>query len=81
MFGETSINPQLRPTFGSSQNEAEKKMFTEALNKMTNAVTQNVNNKGQTYNIGDVTLEVNDLKDVLTLDQFVSVIKKAKAFS
>lgn len=33
---------------------------------------------GTTYNIGDVSLDVKDLKDVLTLEDFVNVIKRAK---
>lgn len=33
------------------------------------------------YNIGDVTLDVNKLEDVTTLNDFVSVLRQAKAFS
>lgn len=36
---------------------------------------------GTVYNIGDVTLDVRQLKDVLTLEQLVSVLKRAKEFS
>lgn len=36
---------------------------------------------GTTYNIGDVTLDVSSLEDVATLEQFVTVIRRAKAFA
>lgn len=36
---------------------------------------------GNTYNIGDVTLDVNDLKDIVTLEQLVTIIKRAKALA
>ena len=82
MFGGTSIRPSLIPTIQSSQNEAKNDDVIEAINKMsTNIVKNSSNVKGDTYNIGDVTLDVKDLGDVLTLDQFVAVIKKAKSFS
>ena len=83
MFGTTSINPQLVPQIQNRQNGAsESEVFKNAVDKMSNTIvnSQKTNNS-PTYNIGDVTLEVGDLKDVLTLDQFVAVIKKAKAFS
>lgn len=35
---------------------------------------------GPTYNIGDVTLEVSKLEDVATLEEIVTVFRKAKAF-
>lgn len=83
MFGTTSINPQLVPQIQNRQNGAtEGEVFKQAVDKMSSTIvnSQKTNN-APTYNIGDVTLEVGDLKDVLTLDQFVAVIKKAKAFS
>lgn len=36
---------------------------------------------GNTYNIGDVTLDVSDLKDIVTLEQLVTIIKRAKALA
>lgn len=83
MFGTTSINPQLVPQIQNRQNGAsETEMFKEAVDKMSNTIVQSQQtNNSPTYNIGDVTLKVDDLKDVLTLDQFVAVVKKAKAFS
>ena len=83
MFGATSINPTLIPNMRNNQNGGiDGELIKDAVDKMSLTITQSQQaNKSPTYNIGDVTLEVNDLKDVLTLDQFVSVIKKAKAFS
>lgn len=42
---------------------------------------QKTSSGNTTYNIGDVTLKVSDLKDVLTLEQFVEVVKRAKSFA
>lgn len=83
MFGTTSINPTLMPIMQNRQNRAtEGEMFKEAVDRMSNTIVQSQQtNNSPTYNIGDVTLKVDDLKNVLTLDQFVDVIKKAKAFS
>ena len=36
---------------------------------------------GTTYNIGDIKLSMDDLKDIVTLEQFVEVVKRAKAFA
>lgn len=36
---------------------------------------------GTTYNIGDVTLNVRELEDILTLEQFVEILKRAKSFA
>ena len=41
-------------------------------------IAEEMGNAGTTYNIGDVTLDVKDLKDILTLEQLVAVIKRAK---
>ena len=82
MFGTTSIRPSLVPMMRNRQNEATNDDLIEAINTMSSNIVQTTNsNRGETYNIGDVTLEVGDLKDVVTLEQLVSVIKKAKAFS
>lgn len=82
MFGTTSIRPSLVPMMRNRQNEATNDDLIEAINTMSSNIVQNTNStRGETYNIGDVTLEVGDLKDVVTLEQLVSVIKKAKAFS
>lgn len=81
MFGTTSIKPSLVPTMQNRQNGAENEDLIEAINNMSSNIVKQTNNSGQTYNIGDVTLEVSDLKDVVTLEQLVSVIKKAKSFS
>ena len=45
------------------------------------AIADEMGGTGTTYNIGDVTLEVSDLKDVLTLENFVSVVKRAKGLA
>ena len=38
-------------------------------------------NSGVTYNIGDVTLDVSSLEGIATVEQFVSMMKRAKAFA
>ena len=45
------------------------------------AIAQEMAGAGNTYNIGDVTLDVNDLKDIVTLEQLVSIIKRAKGLN
>ena len=42
------------------------------------AIAEEMGGAGTVYNIGDVTLDPKDLKDVLTLEGFVEVVKKAK---
>lgn len=45
------------------------------------AIAQQMNGAGNTYNIGDISLNVDDLKDIVTLEQFIQVVKRAKAFA
>lgn len=45
------------------------------------AIASEMAGAGNTYNIGDVTLDVKDLKDIVTLEQFIQVVKRAKAFA
>lgn len=45
------------------------------------AIASQMQGSGSTYNIGDVTLDVKDLKDITTLEQFVAIVKRAKAFA
>ena len=45
------------------------------------AIASQMQGAGNTYNIGDVTLDVKDLKDIITLEQFVTIVKRAKAFA
>ena len=44
------------------------------------AIASEMGGAGTTYNIGDITLSVSDLKDIVTLEQFIAVVKRAKAF-
>ena len=37
-------------------------------------------NGGATYNIGDITLDVSNLEDIVTLEQFVKIASRAKRF-
>lgn len=50
-------------------------------NKLDRLVTKMAQNQGTTYNIGDVTLDAKDLQDVLTMEDFVNVVRRAKAFA
>lgn len=45
------------------------------------AIADEMGNGGTTYNIGDVTLEVGDLKDVVTLEQFVEMLRQIKGYA
>ena len=42
------------------------------------AIAEEMNGAGPTYNIGDVTLDASSLEDVLTIESFVEVVKRAK---
>lgn len=44
------------------------------------AIASEMGGAGTTYNIGDITLSVSDLQDIVTLEQFIAVVKRAKAF-
>lgn len=43
-----------------------------------NAIAEEMGGAGTTYNIGDVTLDASSLEDVLTIESFVEVVKRAK---
>lgn len=45
------------------------------------AIATELNGAGNTYNIGDIKLSLDDLKDIVTLEQFIEVVKRAKAFA
>lgn len=45
------------------------------------AIAEQMTGAGNTYNIGDISLNVDDLKDIVTLEQFIEVVKRAKAFA
>ena len=45
------------------------------------AIAAQMSGAGNTYNIGDISLNVDDLKDIVTLEQFIQVVKRAKAFA
>lgn len=44
------------------------------------AIASEMGGAGTTYNIGDIILNLDDLKDIVTLEQFIEVVKRAKAF-
>lgn len=45
------------------------------------AIATELNGAGNTYNIGDIKLSLDDLKEIVTLEQFIEVVKRAKAFA
>lgn len=69
---QTSINRQ------NSREISEASRLSGKLDRIASTMEQQ--KSGNITNIGDVTLDVKDLKDILTLDDFVAVVKRAKAF-
>ncbi len=64
----------------NSQNDSTSVAAT-ITNKLDKLATKMAQNRGTTYNIGDVTLDAKDLQDVLTMEDFVNVVRRAKAFA
>lgn len=66
---------------------AEANQYNKAINKIldTEGIVQkqapSENSIVNNYNFGDITVDVNDLKDLTTVDQFISMMQQAKAFA
>lgn len=81
MLSASSINPAYIDNSIKSQNGSlQAVILSNKLDKLTDSLSTQ-QPSGDVYNIGDVTLSVQDMREVNSLNDFVAVIKRAKAFN
>lgn len=66
---------------GEAGREAAVPLQGRYMRPFAQAIANEMAGAGNTYNIGDVSLSVEDLKDIVTLEQFVTIIKRAKGLT
>lgn len=82
---QSTINAQYNAKAIAGQNGSEEQQNRAVATKIDKLVKVIENNMGSDntepkYSFGDITLDVSSLDDVMTLDNFVSVLKRAKSF-
>lgn len=66
---------------GEASREAAIPLQGRYMRPFAQAIASEMAGAGNTYNIGDITLDVKDLKDIVTLEQFITLVKRAKGLS
>lgn len=73
--------PTVLPGVGDGGMEANIPLEGRYMRPFAKTIAEELGQTGATYNFGDITLEVKDLKDVATVEQFADVMWKARAFA
>lgn len=77
----TDINPSyINRSINNQSSMAENMRMADRFDKIASKMAEN-QKSATNYNIGDVTVDVSKLEDVTTLNDFVSMLRHAKAFN